>query len=146
MYEGSVRCSGGIATPGPPSRLTLERLTTRSSPLTSHRRALTSGPLHSVVSGQHRGTPGSNIRTKPTAKSTPCRPDASVPPLQVPAAAPSVTGPHPGDACRLFGHAITPSGCGRSSDIYKHLEQSPLRIDPMRLFPIPVAGWRRHRS
>ena len=64
--------------PGPPSRLTLQWLTTRSSPLTSHGRALTSGPLHQVVSGQHRGTPGSNIRAKPTATSPPCRPDASV--------------------------------------------------------------------
>ena len=76
----------------PPSRLTMERLTTRSSPLTSHGRSLTSGPLHPVVSGQHRGTPGSNIRAKPTATSTPCRPDASVSPLQVPAAATSVRG------------------------------------------------------
>src|SRR3989337_2942743 len=109
MYEGPVRCSGGIATPpGPLSRLTLERLTTRSSPLTSHGRVLTSGPLQPVVSGQHRGTPGSNIRAKPTATSPPCRPDASVSPLQVPAAAPSVRGARPGDACRLFGHATTP--------------------------------------
>ena len=78
--------------PGPPSRLTLQRLTTRSSPLTSHGRALTSGPLHPDVSGRPRGTPGSDIRAKPTAKSTPCRPDASVSPLQVPAAAASVRG------------------------------------------------------
>ena len=66
--------------PGPPSRLTLERLTTRSRSLISHVRALTSGPLHPVVSGQPIGTPGSNIRAKPTATSTPCRPDASVSP------------------------------------------------------------------
>ena len=95
MYEGPMRRSGGIATPaplGPPSRLTLELLTTRSSPLTFHVRASNSGPLHPVVSGQHRGTPGSNIRAKPTATSPPCRPDASVAPLQLPAAAPSVTG------------------------------------------------------
>ena len=76
--------------PGPPYRLTLERLTTRSSPLTSHGRALTSGPLHPVVSVRPIGTPGSNIRAKPTATSTPCRPDAFVSPLQVPATAPSV--------------------------------------------------------
>ena len=75
--------------PGPPSRLTLERLTTRSSTLTFHGRALNSGPLHPVVSGQHRGTPRSNIRAKPTTTSPPCRPDASVSPLQVPAAAAS---------------------------------------------------------
>ena len=81
--------------PGPPSDLTLERLTTRSSLLTSHGRALTSGPLHPVVSGRPRGTPGSNIRARPTATSTPCRPDASVSPLQVPAAAPSVRGGTP---------------------------------------------------
>ena len=88
------RCDAPVALlpPGPPSRLTLERLTTRSSPLTSHGRALTSGPLHPVVSGRPRGTPGSNIWAKPTAKSTPCRPDAVVSPLQVPAAAPSVRG------------------------------------------------------
>ena len=77
--------------PGPPSHLTQERLITRSSPLTSHGRALTSGPLHPVVSVQHRGTPGSNIRAKPTATSPPCRPDASVSPIQVPLAAPSVS-------------------------------------------------------
>ena len=78
--------------PGPPSRLILERLTTRSSPLTSHRRAFKSGPLHLVVLGQHRGTPGSNIRAKPTSTSPPCRPDATVSPLQVPAAPPSARG------------------------------------------------------
>jgi hypothetical protein len=50
---------------GPPSRLTLERLTMRSSPLTFHGRASNSGPLHPVVSGQHRGTPGSIIRENP---------------------------------------------------------------------------------
>ena len=93
IFEGPVRCSGGIATPpGPPSRLTLERLTTRSSPLTFHGRALTSGPLNPVVSGRPIGTPGSNVRAKTRATSTPCRPDASVSPLQVPAAAPSVRG------------------------------------------------------
>ena len=75
---------------GPPSRLTLERLTTRSSPLTSHGRALTSGALHPVVSGRPIGTPGSNIRAKTTATSTPCRTDAAVSPLEVPPAAPSV--------------------------------------------------------
>ena len=53
---------------------------------------MTSGPLHPVVSGRPRGTPGSNIRARPTATSTPCRPDASVSPLRVPAAAPSVRG------------------------------------------------------
>ena len=75
---------------GPPSRLTLERLTTRSSPLTSHGRALTSGPLQLVVLVRPIGTPGSNIRAKTTAKSTPCRIDVAVSPLQVPAAKPSV--------------------------------------------------------
>ena len=66
--------------PGPPSRLTLERLTTRSSPLTSHGQALTSGPLHPVVLGQPIGTLWSNIRARPTARSPPCRPHASVSP------------------------------------------------------------------
>ena len=88
QYDASV----ALLPPGPSSRLTLERLTTRSSPLTSHGRALTNGPLHPVVSGPLIGTPGSNIRAKPTATSTPCRPGASVSPLQVPAAAPSVRG------------------------------------------------------
>ncbi len=78
--------------PGPPSRLTLEGLTTRSSPLTSHGRVLTSGPLHPVGSGRPIGRPGSNIRAKTTATSTPCRLDASVSPLRVPAAAPFVRG------------------------------------------------------
>ena len=95
MYEGLVRRSGGIATPGPPSRLTLERLTTRSSPLTFHGRALTSGPLHLVVSVRPIGTPGSNIRAKPTATSTPCRPDASVSPFPVPVVGPPVRGATP---------------------------------------------------
>src|SRR3990170_4334280 len=91
MYEGPVRCSGGIATPpGPPSHITLERLTPRSSPLTFPRRALTSGPLHPVVVGQPIGTLGSNVRAKPIARSPPCRTDAAVFPLQVPAAAPFV--------------------------------------------------------
>ena len=94
--------------PGPPSRLTLQRLTTGSSPLTLHGRALTSGPLHPVVLGQPIGTLWSNIRAKATARPPPCRPDASVSLLQVPAAAPSVRGAHLGDACRLFGHATTP--------------------------------------
>ena len=51
---------------------------------------MTNGPLHPVVSVRPIVTPGSNIRAKPTATSTPCRPDASVSPLQVPTAAPSV--------------------------------------------------------
>ena len=91
------RCDAPVALlpPGPPSRLTLERLTTRSSPLTSHGRALTSGPLHPVVLGQPIGTLWSNIRARPTARSPPCRPDAPVSPLQVPAAAPSVRGGTP---------------------------------------------------
>ena len=66
MYEGPVRRSGGIATPppGPPSGLTLKQVTTRSSPLTFHERALTSGPLQPVVLVRPIGTPGSNIRAK----------------------------------------------------------------------------------
>ena len=93
--------------PGPPSRLTLYRLTTGSSPLTLHGRALSSGPIHPVVAGQPIGTLWSNIRARPTARSPPCRPDASVSPLQVPAAAPSVRGAHPGDAGRAFATATT---------------------------------------
>ena len=95
MYDGPVRRSGGIATPGPPSRLTLERLTTGSSPLTLHGRALSSGPPHPVVLGQPIGTLWSNIRARPTARSPPRRPVASVSPLQVPAVAPSVRGAKP---------------------------------------------------
>ena len=76
--------------PGHPSRLTLERLTTGSSPLTLHGRALSSGPIHPVVLGKPIGTLWSNIRARPTARSPPCRPDASVSPLQVLAAPPSV--------------------------------------------------------
>ena len=89
-----ARCDAPVALlpPVPPSRLTLQRLTTRSSPLTLHGRALTSGPPHPVVLGQPIGTLWSNIRARPTATSTPCRLDASVSPLRVPAAAPSVRG------------------------------------------------------
>ena len=94
--------------PGPPSRLTLERLTTRSSPLTFHGRALTSGPLYTVVSGRPRGTLRSNIRAKTIAKSTLCRTDASVSPLQVPATAPSVRG------------SPTPETRAASSDMPQH--------------------------
>ena len=94
-----ARCDAPVALlpPVPPSRLTLYRLTTRSSPLTLHGRALTSGPPHPVVVGQPIGTLWSNIRARPTAKSPPCRPHASVSPLQVPAAAPSVRGGHTPD-------------------------------------------------
>ena len=81
--------------PGPPSSLTLYRLTTGSSPLTLHGRALSSGRIHPVVLGQSKGTLWSNIREKATARPPPCRPDASVSPLQVPAAAPSVRGGTP---------------------------------------------------
>src|SRR3954469_19383552 len=84
-----------------------------STPLTLHGRASRSGRIHPVVLGQPIGTLWSNIRARPTARSPPCRHDASIPhPLQVPAAAPSVRGgggQHPEDVCRLFGHASTPS-------------------------------------
>ena len=82
-------------TPRPSSRQTLQRLTRRSNPLTFVGRALTNGPLHPVVVGQPIGTLWSNIRARPTARSPPCRPDASVSPLQVPAAAPSLRGGTP---------------------------------------------------
>src|SRR4051812_777117 len=59
-----------------------------------HGRGLTSGLHHQVVLGQPIGTLWSNIRARPTARSPPCSPDASVSPLQVPAAAPSVRGSH----------------------------------------------------
>ena len=95
MYEGPVRRSGGIATPSAPSRITLLRLTTGSSPLTLHGRALTSGPPQPVVLGQPIGTLWSNIPAKATVRSPPCRPDASVSPLQVPAAPLSVRGGTP---------------------------------------------------
>ena len=78
--------------PVPPN---LELLTTGSSPLTLHEWALTSGPPRPVVLGQPIGTLWSNNRARPTARSPPCRPDASVSPLQVPAAAPSVRGGTP---------------------------------------------------
>ena len=67
----------------PPSCLTLYHLTTGSSPLTLHGRALTSGTPHPFVLGQPIGTLWSNIRAKATARPPPCRPDASVSPLQV---------------------------------------------------------------
>ena len=88
--RGRCDAPAALLPPRAPSRLTLERLTTRFSPLTFHGRASNTGPLHLVVSGQHRGTPGRNIRAKPTATSPPCRPDAFVSPLQVPATATSV--------------------------------------------------------
>ena len=103
-----MRRSGGIATPPvPSSRLTVYRLTTGSTPLTLHGRALTSGPPHPVVLGQPIGTLWRNIRARPTARSPLCRPHASVSPLQVPAAAPFVRGAHPGHACRAFATAKT---------------------------------------
>ena len=93
--------------PVPPSCLTLLRLTTGSTPLTLHGRALTNGPPHPVVLGQPIGTLWSNIRAKATSRPHPCRPDASVSPLQVPAAARSVRGAHLGDAGRAFTIATT---------------------------------------
>jgi len=78
--------------PRPPSRLPLERLTRRSNLLTFAGRALTNGPLHPVVVGQPIGTLRNKVRAKPTARFPPCRPNADVSPLQVPAAAPSVKG------------------------------------------------------
>ena len=53
-----ARCDARVALlpPGPPSRLTLLRLTTGSSPLTLHGRALSSGPIHPIVLGQPIGT------------------------------------------------------------------------------------------
>ena len=78
--------------PSGPTRHNRVERSTGQSPSVQSQRALTSGPLHPVVSGRPRGTPGSNIRARPTATSTPCRPDASVSPLRVPAAAPSVRG------------------------------------------------------
>src|SRR4051812_42189713 len=51
-----------------------------STPLTLHGRALSSGRIHPVVLGQPIGTLWSNIRARPTARSPPCRPDASVSP------------------------------------------------------------------
>ena len=104
-----ARCDAPVALlpPVPPSCLTLSRLTTRSTPLTLHGRALTNGPPHPVVLGQPIGSLWSNIRAKGTARSPPCRPHASVSPLQVPAAAPSVRGAHPGHVCRAFATATT---------------------------------------
>ena len=69
------------------------------------RTGLTSGPPHPVVLGQPIGTHWSNIRGRPTARSPPCRPHASVSPLQVSAAAPFVRGAHPGHAYRVFATA-----------------------------------------
>ena len=78
--------------PVPPNPVSFDH---GSTPLTLHGRALSSGPIHPVVLGQPIGTLWSNIRARPTARSPPCRPDASVSPLQVPAAAPSVRGRTP---------------------------------------------------
>src|SRR4051812_19166991 len=79
-----------------------------STPLTLHGRASSSGRIHPVVLGQPIGTLWSNIRARPSARSPPCRPDASVSPLQVPAAAPSVRGGH------------TPETRAASSDMPAH--------------------------
>src|SRR3954466_5480220 len=81
-----------------------------STPLTLHGRALSSGRIHPVVLGQPIGTLWSNIRARPTARSPPCRPDASVsPPPGAGGGAVREGGAHSGDACCLFGHASTPS-------------------------------------
>ena len=86
-----VRCFGGIATPRrPPTGLTLAPLTRRSSPLTFAGRALTNGLLHLVVIGQPIGTLQNKVWAQPTTRFPPRRSDVAVPPLQVPAAAPSV--------------------------------------------------------
>src|SRR4051812_31644701 len=66
-----------------------------SNALTLHGWALSNGRIHPVVLGQPIGTLWSNIRARPSARSPPCRPDASVSPLQVPAAAPFVRGGPP---------------------------------------------------
>ena len=85
-------------------------------------RALTSGPPHPVVLGQPIGTHWSNIRGRPTARSPPCRPHASVSPLQVPAAAPSVMGGTP--RTRVSGvcnrHNTSRLVRGRPRKIWRH--------------------------
>ena len=67
-------------------------LTRRSSPLTFVGRGLTNRLLHLVVIGRPIGTLHNRVRAQPTTGSPPCRPDAAVSPLQVPAAAPSMKG------------------------------------------------------
>ena len=90
--------------PVPPNRVAFDH---GSSPLTLHGRALTSGTVDPVVLGQPIRTLWSNIRDKATARPHPCRPDASVSPLQVPAAAPSSRWAHLGDAGRALATATT---------------------------------------
>src|SRR4051812_8980345 len=92
------------------------------SPLTLHGRASTSGPPHPVVLGQPIGTLWSNNRARPTARSPPCRPGASVSPLQVPAAAPSVRGGTPRTRVPSFcnRHNTSRHVRGRLRKIWRH--------------------------
>ena len=80
--EIRISCIKGV------QRLLGKTSVTKNSPATP----VVHGTLHPVVLGQPIGTLWSNIRARPTARSPACRPDASVFPLQVPAAAPSVRG------------------------------------------------------
>ena len=106
-----ARCDAPVAllpprAPVPPNPVAFDH---RINHLTLHGRDLISGPLHPVVLGQPIGTLWSNIWAKARERPHPCSPDASVSPLQVPAAAASVRGggAHPGDACWAFATAST---------------------------------------
>ena len=161
MYEGPVRRSGGIATPRapvPPNPVAFDH---GIYPLTLHGRALTSGPPHPVVLGQTIGTLWSNTRAKGTARTHPCRPDASVSPLQVPVAAPSVReggtrrrrGPGTcnrhntsrlvrGRLRKIWRHVLAPGGPGHSR---RHAESNPGRGNCSDTSPSPKTMKNYHQ-
>ncbi len=91
------------------------------------------------------GTLWSNNRARPTARSPPCRPHASVSPLQVPVAAPSVRGGTP--RTRVPGvcnrHNTSRLVRGRLRKIWRHA--SPRRppatvVDARSPLQVPVAA------
>ena len=98
---------------------------------------MSSGPIHPVVLGQPIGTLWSNIRARPTTRSPLCRPHASVSPLQVPAAAPSVRGGTP--------RRCVPGVCNRHNTsrlVRGHLRKIWRHASPRRP-PATVVDMRR---
>ncbi|XBJ28322.1 hypothetical protein VPH35_005446 [Triticum aestivum] len=108
MYEDPTQCSGGIATPRrPPTGLTLDQLTWRSTPLTFVIRDLTNRRFHLVMIGQPIGTLENKVWAKPTIRFPPSRPNVAVFPFQVSTASPSMKESHSGAGCRVFAPATT---------------------------------------